>query len=182
MHKPAPAPKPTGIALLLALAPYLLALPTWAQDIYVYPARGQSDSQLAQERFECHRWAVQQSGFDPTQLAQTAEPRTIRVPVATNAAAGATGKGTLAGAMAGAVIGAHDSSAGQGAVIGAVVGTLAGAIIEDQGQLEARRQAEASARQQADQLSRTQAERGLRQANYRRALSACLEGKGYTVR
>ncbi len=36
-------------------------------DLYVYPQQGQSDEQLRQDRFECHQWAVGQSGFDPTQ-------------------------------------------------------------------------------------------------------------------
>jgi hypothetical protein len=35
-------------------------------DIYVYPKNGQSESQQSTDRYECHAWAVQQSGFDPT--------------------------------------------------------------------------------------------------------------------
>jgi len=33
---------------------------------YIYPKNGQSDAQQAQDKYECHRWAVSQSGFDPT--------------------------------------------------------------------------------------------------------------------
>jgi hypothetical protein len=36
-------------------------------DVVAYPARGQSEAQVAQDRYDCHRWAVQQSGFDPSQ-------------------------------------------------------------------------------------------------------------------
>ena len=34
--------------------------------LYVYPRNGQSEEQTAQDRFECHQWAVNQTGFDPT--------------------------------------------------------------------------------------------------------------------
>ena len=34
--------------------------------IVVYPANGQSPQQLDRDRYECHLWAVQQSGFDPS--------------------------------------------------------------------------------------------------------------------
>ena len=36
------------------------------EDIFVYPKNGQSESQQADDRYECHSWAVQLSGFDPT--------------------------------------------------------------------------------------------------------------------
>jgi hypothetical protein len=35
------------------------------QDIFVYPAQGQSDTQLADDRYACHRWGVKESGYDP---------------------------------------------------------------------------------------------------------------------
>jgi hypothetical protein len=34
---------------------------------YVYPNNGQSAEQQSTDRYECHRWAVDQTGFDPTQ-------------------------------------------------------------------------------------------------------------------
>jgi hypothetical protein len=34
-------------------------------DLFVYPARGQSEQQQADDRYECHRWAVDQSRYDP---------------------------------------------------------------------------------------------------------------------
>ncbi len=37
-----------------------------AEDIFVYPREGQSDEQVASDRYECHRWAVDETGFDPT--------------------------------------------------------------------------------------------------------------------
>lgn len=35
-------------------------------DLYAYPTKGQSAEQQKSDRYQCHSWAVQQSGFDPT--------------------------------------------------------------------------------------------------------------------
>jgi hypothetical protein len=35
--------------------------------LYVYPAGGQSDAQLSEDRYQCHVWATNQTGYDPTQ-------------------------------------------------------------------------------------------------------------------
>lgn len=35
------------------------------QDLYIYPAQGQTEQQQADDRYECHRWAVHESGYDP---------------------------------------------------------------------------------------------------------------------
>src|SRR5437879_1231495 len=35
-------------------------------DVYLYPRNGQSDAQTQNDRYECHSWAVNQTGFDPT--------------------------------------------------------------------------------------------------------------------
>lgn len=36
-------------------------------NLFVYPKNGQTDQQQATDRYECHAWARDQSGFDPTQ-------------------------------------------------------------------------------------------------------------------
>jgi len=46
-----------------------------ADGLFVYPARGQSDEGLAQDRFECHEWAVDQTGYDPTLAAPGSKGR-----------------------------------------------------------------------------------------------------------
>jgi hypothetical protein len=33
---------------------------------YEYPKNGQTDEQQANDRYQCHQWAVSQSGYDPT--------------------------------------------------------------------------------------------------------------------
>jgi hypothetical protein len=51
--------------------PNTAAPPGGVSDIYVYPKNGQSDEQTSNDRFECHKWAVAQTGFDPTRSANT---------------------------------------------------------------------------------------------------------------
>lgn len=38
--------------------------------LFAYPDRGQSEAQQKDDRYACHRWAVDQTGFDPTQPQQ----------------------------------------------------------------------------------------------------------------
>lgn len=40
-------------------------------DLFVYPRNGQSEQQSSTDRYECHSWAVNQTGFDPTRSQQT---------------------------------------------------------------------------------------------------------------
>lgn len=35
--------------------------------MFVYPRKGQSQAQQDQDRYECHKWAVEQTGYDPTE-------------------------------------------------------------------------------------------------------------------
>jgi hypothetical protein len=37
-----------------------------ATDPVVYPAEGQSENLMDQDRYECHRWSLEQANFDPT--------------------------------------------------------------------------------------------------------------------
>jgi hypothetical protein len=43
-------------------------------ELYTYPKNGQTAEQQEQDRYECHRWAADQSGFDPTQNLGPAAP------------------------------------------------------------------------------------------------------------
>jgi Family of unknown function (DUF6515) len=43
------------------------AVSSGSDDIFVYPRQSQSEATLARDRYECHRWAVSQTGFDPSQ-------------------------------------------------------------------------------------------------------------------
>ena len=41
--------------------------PPSTERIFVYPRQGQSEELQAKDRYECHSWAVSQTGHDPTQ-------------------------------------------------------------------------------------------------------------------
>jgi hypothetical protein len=151
------------------------AVTTAESDVYVYPSRGQTDQQLDRDRYECHNWAVAQSHYNPsdTHLAPHQQVRVVEV--------APPGRDTALGAMTGAVIGSsvagrHD--AGEGAVAGAIVGAVIGASSDAARRKNANAvSTRASAEEQAE---RARLER--QAADYRRAISACLEGRGYTVR
>jgi hypothetical protein len=36
--------------------------------LFIYPRKGQSEEQQAEDRYQCHRWAVDQTGYDPTKV------------------------------------------------------------------------------------------------------------------
>jgi hypothetical protein len=36
------------------------------EDVFTYPKNGQSEAQQATDKYECHKWASGESGFDPT--------------------------------------------------------------------------------------------------------------------
>lgn len=143
--------------------------------VYVYPGAGQSAAQLDRDHYECHQWAVQQSGFDPS-VAQVAPHQRVEV-----VAMPPPGSDTVAGAATGAILGAAVSrpqDAGGGALLGAVAGALLGAASDSN-----------RAQQAADTQRRINAGNDRRDysldqlaANYRRALTACLQGRGYTVK
>jgi hypothetical protein len=48
--------------------------PAAQSELYTYPKNGQTAEQQEQDRYECHRWASDQSGFDPTQNLAGAPP------------------------------------------------------------------------------------------------------------
>jgi hypothetical protein len=137
--------------------------------LIVYPAGGQAAEQQARDEQACYAWAQQQVG--PVSAPSVDSAAQAGKAKADSAAKGAGIKGAAGGAAGGALIGAIAGDAGKGAGMGAVSGGLRG--------LRARRQAE----QQAEQQSRAQAQaQGSQQASMlRKAMVACLEGRGYTV-
>lgn len=142
-----------------------------ATQILFYPAAGQSQDKQDRDRYECNRWAIQQSGFDPAAPHVPPHQRVtvVSAPSGANAAAGA-----IEGAMVGAAVSSPRSS-GAGAILGAIAGVALGAAADD---ANARHAAEMRA--QADQANRDQVFE-VSVANFRRAMSACLAGRGYTV-
>lgn len=54
--------------------PTVQAVPTTSYEVIAYPARGQTPEQQSRDRYECHTWAVGQSGFDPAAATQAPPP------------------------------------------------------------------------------------------------------------
>ena len=104
--------------LIMVLLCFTALLPMLAKsDVIVYPAKGQSNEQLSKDRYECHMWAVQQSGFDPSNAqANQSSPQPQQKDQVL--------RGGARGAAAGAAIGAIAGNAGKGAAIGATAGGL----------------------------------------------------------
>lgn len=45
----------------------LAQAPPAGDNLFIYPRQGQGEKQQADDRYACHRWAVGQTGYDPTQ-------------------------------------------------------------------------------------------------------------------
>ena len=41
--------------------------PLIADELFIYPKKGQNEQQQADDRYACHRWSVSQTHYDPTQ-------------------------------------------------------------------------------------------------------------------
>jgi len=134
--------------------------------VFVFPANNQTPDVQAKDSNDCYAWAKQQTGIDPTvapQAVAAADP---------NAGKGSAVKGAAKGAAAGAAIGAIAGDTGKGAAIGATAGGMGGVGGRKQSKQQAQQQA-AQANQQAaaDQMN-----------TFKKAYTACMEGKKYTVK
>ena len=136
-----------------------------AQDVYVYPAKNQTDEQMARDKEECHDWAVKQTGVDPEKLASEAV-----TPPPSGGSSSEAGSG-LGGAGLGAARGAMSGDAAGGAIRGVGIGRLVRAA---RARREMEEQHQASPQQEYQQR-KTQLQ------SYDRAFSACLTGRGYSV-
>src|SRR5579863_2329368 len=54
---------PISLSVFLLLRAPIVRAQT---DMFIYPAKGQNQEQQDKDRYECHSWAVQQTGFDPS--------------------------------------------------------------------------------------------------------------------
>jgi hypothetical protein len=180
-------PRPPLVLLLLAAAALaLFALPHAGAaaegKLMIYPAKGQSDKQLSDDRFACYLEAVKQSGFDPANPPPPISSAPIRVKVPENQRKGATGTGTAVGALAGAAVGNNNHDTLGGAIAGAIIGSAIGGAVAAKGQAEARQEAEQKAKQVSSERADERSKRENSRVAYREAMRACLEGRGYVVR
>jgi hypothetical protein len=150
-----------GFAVLLVAC--LLPGATAAQQMFVFPAKGQSPQQQAQDEAACNSWATNQTGFNPAQAPSAPPP-------SGQATQGGLVRGGARGAATGAVVGAIAGDAGRGAAAGAAGGALIGGM----------RRRDQRRQQEAQDQAWQQQQNAAREA-WRRAYAACLQGKGYTV-
>ena len=142
--------------------------------VYFYPKEGQTTEQQSRDHYECYNWAMQQTGFDPSQSSIPPERRVKVVPMPP------PGHDTAVLAITGAVLGALIAGprhAGAGALIGAGSGAVAGAVSDTSRQQQAQQMEEAYVNR--DQALDTRYE--AKASDFRHAMSACLEGRGYSV-
>jgi hypothetical protein len=140
-----------------------------SSDLYIYPAKGQSEAQQDKDRYDCHSWAVKQTGFDPSRpqtMSSNAGTSQQYQPSKPHVVQGA-GRGAALGAVGGAITG----DAGKGAAAGAAMGGLAGGF----------RRRDEKKQQAAQQQYNTQAAASNQRNSYNRAMAACLQARGYTV-
>jgi Glycine zipper len=150
------------LGTLFGLIPWALASSAVAQQLYIYPARGQSPQQQQQDTYQCSAWASGQTGFNPT----------VPPPIPQASAPPPPGLfgGAFRGAAVGAIGGAIGGNAGKGAAIGAAVGGLFGGIRRNRWAQEQEYNADQQTSAYLNQ-----------RAAYERAETACLTGRGYSV-
>jgi hypothetical protein len=130
----------------------------------LYPAKGQSPQQAERDKFECHEWAKQQSGFDPAAMQAPPQQAGAKPSYSTG--------GMVAGAAGGAAIAEiADKDAGKGAAVG-----LLGAGLRQQMQ----QHKQLTAQQQ--QALQQQAAVAQKRQTYDRGFAACMEARGYIIK
>jgi hypothetical protein len=134
--------------------------------LYVFPTKNQSNKRQKADEFECYKWASQQSGIDPLNMPEI-KPEAVQ--------SGPDGKvvgGAARGALVGLAIGSVSGDAGKGAAIGAIAGSAGGIRQKRVTRARSEQQSKANAEQQEQDIINS----------FRKAYSACMEGKGYTVK
>jgi len=134
--------------------------------LYVFPSKNQTAEQQEQDESDCYTWAVQQSGYDPI------NPTKVQAQQVQQGPDGSAVRGAAGGAAVGAAIGAVCGDAGKGAAIGAIGGAVMG---HRRGRMQ-----QASEQQQANQQAAQENQNLV--DGFKKAYTACLEGKGYTVK
>jgi hypothetical protein len=148
-------------------------LPSSTLGLFPFPAKQQTKEQQLQDEQACYAWAKDQTAIDPATV--KANPDSAAKASQEKMAAAATGAavaGAAKGAAAGAVISAAGGGdAGHGAGAGAAAGAIAGRRAKKQAVAQAGAQGAAANQAQVDELMNT----------FKKAFTACITGKGYTV-
>jgi hypothetical protein len=146
--------------------------------LYVFPAKNQTADQQSGDEASCFGWAKSQTNIDPMNI-KAPQPAQPSQEQAASSGGGERVRGAARGAAGGAIVGAITGNAGEGAAVGAAVGTMAGGAAKRRGKQQA---AAEQQHQQAVAEQQAQAYVAQQKATYNKAFSACMEGKGYTVK
>ena len=160
------------IAIILIISAWSIG-PVYAQDPIFYPAKGQSEDQLEKDQYECYIWAKKKTGFDPMKT-----PTTKTAPPAKEEKVWGAGETALVGGVGGAIIGGV-ASGGKGVLAGGLIGGTGGALIGSARSSEQRKREERKQREWEQREANSYARS---RGQYNRALGACMEARGYTVR
>ena len=157
--------------------------------LFVAAAKGQSHDQQLIDESDCYNLAQQQTGISPDTPPPQA-PTSADVEAAQAQAAdaapqqkGGRAKGAAKGAVGGAVIGGISGNAGTGAAVGAGVGTVRGGRQQRKANAATKEQASAQGGAQVQQQYQNQkAAYDQQMGTFKRAFSACMEARGYSVK
>ncbi len=158
------------VCILLLCSAGIVLAQQMVGDLFVYAAEGQSEDQQSRDMWECQDWARQTTGFDPMATPQASTP-----PPPTEAPRGGALRGGAIGAAGGLAVGALTGNARRGALIGGGGGALMGGLRRNEQNRQQAHAEEQWAQQEAAQLQHNR-------SAFNRALTACLEGRGYSVR
>jgi len=158
------------ILSLMLLLPFQASASSLADSVglFVYPPEGKTESERGQDDYQCYDWAKNETSYDPM---NSNTPQ--KVEAAPHAKAGSGLRGALRGAARGAVIGEIvDDEASKGAQVGAATGVMRARSASRQANQQA-----ADAQNSANQQAYAQ-----NQGNFKKAMSICLEARGYSVK
>jgi hypothetical protein len=153
--------KPALAAIAIAFS-----LPALAEDLgalEVVGQRGQSLEQTRRDRYECHNWSFEQTGESPPAVPTDADPGDEQGELRRQRIDRAVVGAAVGGAVGGLLGGGRGHDTGEHVLVGAAAGAAIGA---------------ASAGSKRKQAAAAEAEGP---SDYLRALTACLEGRGYSV-
>ncbi|MBV9725013.1 MAG: hypothetical protein JO299_07550 [Gammaproteobacteria bacterium] len=171
-----PAPPPSTAAAAPAAPQGSLSQ---SLGVFTFPAKNQSSTQQSNDEAACYGWAKSQTGIDPMNVKPAQPPPAEPSQEQANTGGGERARGAARGAAGGALIGAIAGDAGTGAAAGAAAGALSGGAAKRQAKRNAAAQQQ---QQQAAAEQQAQAAMAQQKATYNKAFSACMEGKGYTVK
>lgn len=150
---------------------FIFSSTLFANELIIFPAKGQSSEQMEKDKYDCYQWAKNESKFDPM-----APPTATTAPPPKQQQQGGVVKGAARGALVGLTVGAiTNNDKGRSTGAGAAAGGLVGGM---------RKRDQTNQQKQAEQqwAQKESANYQQNRNRYNRAYAACLTGKGYTVK